>query len=78
MHWASVYLGVTGSLLPPIEWQVIAFLPSVGNLAFLLFGVGARILSLSVTVGSVRPQCSVGREASWHQKNSKAWNLRFT
>jgi hypothetical protein len=34
MHWASVYLGGTELLVPPAEYQVIAFLLSVRNLAF--------------------------------------------
>jgi hypothetical protein len=50
-HWASVYLGGKRLLVPPSEWQVIAFLPSVGNLAFLLFG-GLKALLMSGTLGS--------------------------
>jgi hypothetical protein len=53
--WASVYLGGTWLLVPPAEWQAIAFLPSVGNLAFLLFGGGVKSLLLSGTVGSAGP-----------------------
>jgi hypothetical protein len=53
-------------------------LPSVGNLTSWFSDRGARALLLSGTVGSARPQCSVGKEASWHQQNSKAWSLGFT
>jgi hypothetical protein len=37
----------------------MTFLPSVGNLAFLLFGKGARVLLLSEAVGSTGPLCSL-------------------
>jgi hypothetical protein len=37
--------------VPPAEKQVLAFLPSVGNLVFLLFDGKARALLLSVTEG---------------------------
>jgi hypothetical protein len=46
----------------PTEWQVIAFLPSVRNLAFLLFGGAVEALLLSGTVGSAGSLCSVGRK----------------
>jgi hypothetical protein len=29
-RWSSVYLGGSGLLVLPAEWQVITFLPSVG------------------------------------------------
>jgi hypothetical protein len=69
-HWACVPWG-NGFLVPPTEWQVIAFLPEVGNLAFLLFSREARALLLLETVGRAGLQCSVGKEASWHQKIAK-------
>jgi hypothetical protein len=69
--WASVYLEGIELLVLPAEWQDIAFLPSVGNLAFLLFGEGVRTFLLSETVGSAWPLCSVERKASWHQKIAK-------
>jgi hypothetical protein len=50
----------------------------MGNLAFSLFDGGVRALLLSGTVESVGALCFVGREASWHQQNSKAWSLEFT
>jgi hydrogenase/urease accessory protein HupE len=51
MHWASVYVGGAGLLVPSAERQVIAFVPSVGNMVFLLFGQEVRALLLSETVG---------------------------
>jgi hypothetical protein len=73
-HLASVYLGGTGYLVLCTE-QVIAFLHSVGNLVFFLFGRGARALLLSGTVRYAEPPCSVRREASWCHKipNPVAW-----
>jgi hypothetical protein len=62
--WASVYFGETGLLVMPAEWQVIPFLPSVGNLVFPFFDGGMKSLLMSETVGSARPPCSVGKEAS--------------
>jgi hypothetical protein len=56
-----VYLRETGLLVPPAEEQVIAFLPSVGNLAFLIHDRGARTLLLSETFGRATPLCSVGK-----------------
>jgi hypothetical protein len=50
-HWSSVCFGETGLQVPPAEWQVVALLLSVGNLAFLLFDGGVRALLLSGTVG---------------------------
>jgi hypothetical protein len=41
----------TGVLVLPAEWQVVPLLPSVGNLAFLLFDWGVKALLLSGTVG---------------------------
>jgi hypothetical protein len=52
-----VYLGGTGLLVLLAEWQVIAFLPSVRNLALLLFGGEARALLLLGIVGSIEPAC---------------------
>jgi hypothetical protein len=41
--WASVHLGEAGLLVPPAEYQVTVFIPSMENLAFWLFnGVGSR------------------------------------
>jgi hypothetical protein len=77
-HWASVHLGGPGLLVTPEEEQVIAFLPSVQNLAFLLFDGGVKVLFLSGTVMSAGLPCSVGREASWHHQRSKAWSLGLT
>jgi hypothetical protein len=68
MQWASVYLQGAGLLVQPAEWQVITFLPSVGNLSFLFFGGVLRSFLLSVTVESAGPPCSLGRQASWCQK----------
>jgi hypothetical protein len=48
----------TGLLVLPAEWQVIAFLSSVCNLVFLLFGRGARALLLSRTLWSAEPPFS--------------------
>lgn len=62
--------------MPSSEEQVIAFLLSVDNLAFLLFDEEA--LLLSGTVGNLGPPCSLGKDAFWHQQNSNAWNLKFT
>jgi hypothetical protein len=50
----------------------------VGNLPFLLFDGGMKAIFLSETVGSAGPPYSVGKEASWHQQNSKSWSLEFT
>jgi hypothetical protein len=50
----------------PAEWQVIAFLSSVCNLVFLLFGRGARALLLSGTVWSAEPHALQILEAKVH------------
>jgi hypothetical protein len=42
-RWASVCLGEIGLLVKPEEYQVLAFLPLLQNLAFLLFYGGARV-----------------------------------
>jgi hypothetical protein len=42
--WVSVYLGETGFLMPPTQYQIIAFLTSMENLALSLF-VGEEGLS---------------------------------
>jgi hypothetical protein len=55
-HWASVYLGKAGLLLPSAEQQVIDFLPSVGNLALALFNRHSEECWVSV---------HIGRLASW-------------
>jgi hypothetical protein len=57
-----VYLGGIELLVMSAEWQVIAFLPSVENIPFLLFGWGMRTLLLSGTMESARLPCSVGKE----------------
>jgi hypothetical protein len=44
-----------GTLVPPAEYKGTAFLPSMGNLVFLLFNRGVRALLLSRTVGSAGP-----------------------
>jgi hypothetical protein len=62
----------TGLLELLEEQQVLAFLPSVENLAFFLYHGGTRTLLLSGTVGSAGPPCSVGREDSCCQQISKA------
>jgi hypothetical protein len=67
--WASVHLGEAGLLLPPSEFQVTAFLPSVGNLAFLLFNRGTETLPLS---GSGECWASAPWEAIfWEIQNSR-------
>jgi hypothetical protein len=59
----SVYLRETGLLVPPAEWKVIAFLPSVGNLSFFLFGKVERVRSPSIR--------DSGEGSLWHQKIAK-------
>jgi hypothetical protein len=55
-----VHFGEAGFLVLSTEQQVAPFLPSVGNLAFLLFDGGAWALQLSSTVGSTEPLCTSG------------------
>jgi hypothetical protein len=45
---------------------------------FLLFDKAIGSLSLKEFVVSTGPLCSVEREASWCQQNSKVWSLLFT
>jgi hypothetical protein len=61
--------------VPPVEYQVIAFLVSVGNLVFSLFDGEERALLLSGSVGSAGPLCYVEKEASWYNRIAKpgAW-----
>jgi hypothetical protein len=53
-------------------------LPLSGEAGFLLFDGVAEILPWEGLVVNAGPQCSVGREASWHQQNRKAYSLSFT
>jgi hypothetical protein len=78
--WTSVYPGLTGLLVLSTEWQVRAFLPSVGNLVFLLFGSSSRSEGFLAVRDSGECWASMlCRERSLlAPKNSKAWILRFT
>jgi hypothetical protein len=58
--WASVHFEEAGLLVLFTELQAAAFLPSVGNLAFLLFDGGRGTLQLSGTVGLSGLLCALG------------------
>jgi hypothetical protein len=53
-------------------------LPLTGGAGFPLFNGSVRALLQEDLVVSAGPLCSTGREASWHQQNSKVWSLGFT
>jgi hypothetical protein len=50
-----MYLGGIRLLVLLAEWEIIALLPLMGNLAFLLFDEGMRTLLVSGTEGRAGP-----------------------
>jgi hypothetical protein len=55
-----LYTFGAGLLVPPTEYQVTAFLSSVGDLVLSLFNRGPGTLPLSGTMGSAESLCTLG------------------
>jgi hypothetical protein len=80
-HGAFLCLRETG-LVAPTAWQITfsgrAGLPLFDGAMVCVCVCVCVALPWEGSVVSTGPLCSVQREASWHQQNSKAWNLGFT
>jgi hypothetical protein len=72
-HWAFLCLRDIGLLLPQSDRLQLS-----RGAGFLMFDGAAEALPWEGLVVSTGPPCTMGREVSWHQKNSKPWSLGFT